>query len=405
MEALPIELLRKIVSHLDDCTSLYNLLRASPAIFGLFDHEGLQLTRAVFSQDTMCDQIRESISLMALLDSYTFPYPTLDVFIASFVHLTVKGVQPQRADDPVGPLLPNDLPDNTPIPKIRRILSIYAQIVHLTEACLDHYLEKFNALRPENIVDTETRYSKDFKKTPPWTQRFESFKVPVTDHGPIVWEEEQRVSRALWRIQLFYDLRTAANQSQLRWPAEDVTRLQTMKERDLFVKWGLCYEAEEIHTVNEYLDHAWAANLVFFHDPTNSSSGGCNRDSRRLPFLRHPVERRWPMPRRPSPEPVTQTYKIDFGTFGMQQWQRLSEMPFSPLRTVNFDSYRRLGVAFWCLERFQAIGLIPLNGEGPGASINLTLWQFAWRSILDPLEVVEVEKKLQTEWEEREPRD
>ncbi|RFU30695.1 hypothetical protein B7463_g5665, partial [Scytalidium lignicola] len=407
METLPFELLREIVSRLDDCISLYNLLHASPAISRLFDHDGLQLTRAVFSKDNMCDQIRESISLMAMLDSYSFAYPSIDAFVANFIHVTVKDRIPQRLGDPLPTSLPNDLPDNTPIPTVRRILSLHVQIVHLTVACLEHYLEKFNALRPENIVDPETRYSRDLKKIPPWTQRFESFGVPVSDYGPPVWEEEQRVSRALWRIQLFYDLRTAAGRSRLGWPAEDVARLQNMKERNLFVKWSLRYEAEEIQTVTEYLNHAPAANLFVSHDPSgSSSSGGCSRSPQRLPFLRHPVERRWPTPRRPDPEPVTQTYKIDSGTFGLRQWQLLSEMPFSPLRTVKFDSYRRLGVALWCQGRVQAIGLSPLNRKGPGtSSINLSLWQFAWRSILDPREVGEVEQRLQKGWEEREPKD
>lgn len=407
METLPFELLRHIVSRLDDFISLYNLLCASPAISRLFDHDGLQLTRAVFSKDNMCDQIRESIHLVAMLDSSSFTYPSLDAFIAGFIHVTVKDVYPQRPGDPrpTGPPLSNNLPDNTPIPTIRRVLSIYTQIDHFTVVCLEHYLEKFNALRPENIVDPKARYSRDLKKTPPWTQRFESFKVPVRDYGPPVWEEEQRVSRALWRIQLFYDLRTAAGQSRLGWPAEDVARLQSMKERDLYVKWSLRYEAEEIQTITEYLDHAQAADPIVSHNPSGSSSGGCNRGPQRLPFLWYPVERRWPTPQRPDPEPVTQMYKIDYGTFGLRQWQLLSEMPFSPLRTVKFDSYRQLGVALWCQERVQAIGLIPLNRKSPGTSINLSLWQFAWQSILDPRKVGEVEKRLQNEWEEQEPKD
>ncbi|KAJ5676195.1 hypothetical protein N7462_009092 [Penicillium macrosclerotiorum] len=175
----------------------------------------------------MCDQIRESITLLAILESATFPYTSLDAFIADFVHVTVKDVSPQRPGDlrPISPPLPNDLPDNTPIPTIRRVLSLYAQIVHLTVACLDHYLERFNALRPENMVDSKARYSRDLKKTPPWNQIFEAFTVPVSDYGPPVWEEEQRVSRALWRIQLIHDLCTAAGQLRLSWPAEDVTRL------------------------------------------------------------------------------------------------------------------------------------------------------------------------------------
>lgn len=180
METLPFELLHNIVSRLDDCTSLYNLLRASPAISRVFDHDGLQLTRAIFSKDNKCDQIRESISLVAILDSSSFAYPSLDAFITGFIHVTVKDIRPQRPGDPrpTSAPLPHDLPDNTPIPTTRRVLSICAQIAYLTVACLEHYLEKFNTLRLDNMIDPEARYSRDLKKIPPWTLRFKSFKSP-----------------------------------------------------------------------------------------------------------------------------------------------------------------------------------------------------------------------------------
>ncbi|KAJ5899148.1 hypothetical protein N7495_003892 [Penicillium taxi] len=402
METLPFEIQYKILSFIDDCTSLYNLLRASPAISRLFDHEGLQLTRTVFSKENTCDQIRESIHLIAMLESSSFAYSSLAVLTYGFIHITVKDTLPLRIGETRPTPLPKDLPDKTPIPTIRRILSIYAQINHLTIACLEHYLEKFNALQPENLVDPEARY---YEKSLPWTQRFESFKVPVHNYGPPLWEEEQRVSRALWRIQLFYELCTAG-QSRLGWPAEDVARLKSMNESDLYIKWHLCYETKEIQTVIEYINWARAADLVISHDPSSSNSGGYNRGIRRLPFLRHPVEQRWPTPRRPDPEPITQTYEIDSGTFGLRQWQILTKINSSPLRTVKFDSYRRLGVALWCKKRFQAMGLVPMNREERHPQVNLSSWQFAWRSILDPCEVREVERRLQKEWEEeREPKD
>lgn len=409
METLPFELLREIVSYFDDCISLYNLLRASPAISRQFNHNGLQLTRIVFSKDNMCDQIRETICLIAMLDSHLFAYPSMDTFVANFIHLTVKDVCPPRPGHPRPTSPPNDLPDNTPIQTIRRILSLHVQIVHLIVACLEYYLEKFNTLQPENISDPETQYSRDLKKDPPWTQRFKSFKVPVSDYGPPVWEEQQRVSRALWRIQLFYDLCTAASQSRLGWSAEDIIRLQHMREHELFVKWSHHYEAEEIQTVIEYLDYTRTANLFVSHDPGGSksdiSSSG-SRSSQRLPFLRHPVKQMWTTSRRPDPEPVTQTYKIDSGTLGLRQWQLLSTTRFSPLRTIKFDFYRQLGVAFWCKERIQAIGSSPVNRKGTGIRpLNSSLWQFAWRSILDRREVEEVEQRLQKEWEERNPKD
>ncbi|KAL4864036.1 hypothetical protein BDV12DRAFT_201538 [Aspergillus spectabilis] len=114
METLPYELLRDIVSRLDDCASLYNLLRASPAISRLFDHDGLQLTRALFSKDNMCDQIRESIHFMAMLDSSSsFLHPSLNAFITDFIHVTVKDVLPQPGNPPpTGPSLVGEVGDS-----------------------------------------------------------------------------------------------------------------------------------------------------------------------------------------------------------------------------------------------------------------------------------------------------
>ncbi|KAJ5461213.1 uncharacterized protein N7458_002765 [Penicillium daleae] len=400
MEVLPFEILLDILSRIDDPTSLYNLLLASPAASRVFDHDGLQLTRALFTKDNTCDQSWETISLMAMIDSCTLPYPNLDAFVAGFIHDTIRQLRLPRIGEPLSTSrpLPHGLPDNAPVSTIRRVLSIHAQISHLTVACLEHYLEIFNALRPENAADPEVRYSTHPKSTQPWRQRFEGVKAPVSNYGSPTWEEEQRVSRALWRIQSFYDLCTAASQSRLGWPAEDVVRLQGMKARDLFVKWDLQYEAEEIQTVTEYLDYTRATKLVIPYDSYDSSSAS---KPRRLPWLRHPVEQWWPTRRRPDPHPITQLYEIDYATFGLRQIQLLAEWRASPLRTVKFDSYRRLGFALWCHKRVQAIGLAPLNLNLPGG-INLSLWHFAWRSILDPREVEEVETRLQKEWEERE---
>ncbi|KAH8803396.1 hypothetical protein F5884DRAFT_506855 [Xylogone sp. PMI_703] len=397
METLPYEVLHQIVSSLDGI-SLYNLLRASPAVSRLFDHDGLQLIRAIFSKDNMCDQIRESISLIAMLGSCSFEYPSIDAFITDFIHATVRHIRARRIDEPPPPaLLPTDLPDSTPILTIRRILSLYVQITYLTVSCLEHYLEKFNALQPDNIVNPTARYSIHYEKILPWAQRFESFKACFEDYGPPIWEEEQRVFRAFWRVQLFYDLRSASRRSWFGWPVEDVIQLQNMKERDLFVNWNE-YEAEEIQTVIEYINYARAANLLVPHDSRGSSQ--------RLPLLRHPVERKWPTPQRPDPHPGLQCYEIDSRALGLHQWELLSNTRASPIRTVKFDSYRRLGVAFWCRKRIQASGLAPLDRSSLGrAAINLSLWLFAWRSILDPHEVEEVEQRLQKEWEERELKD
>ncbi|PTU21633.1 hypothetical protein P175DRAFT_0492274 [Aspergillus ochraceoroseus IBT 24754] len=394
---LPYELFLEIVSYIEDCSSLYSLLRASPALSRVFNHNGLEITRSVFSKDNMCDQILESIHIIAVLQSSSpWPFPTLHEFISRFIRVTVRDPEaPYTPLLPPAPVLSTDLPDTTPTQTIRRILSVYAQISYLTSACIQLCLQRFQAIQPENIVNPEARYHatsgprKD--KIAPWKQTFESVQVPFHDFGPPTWDEEQRVSRALWRIQLFYDLRTAAAQSRLGWSSQDLKHLQSMHERDLYVGGRSRYEPMEIDTVIDYLNHVRGAG-----SPRGDSSKAS--PPLRLPFLSHPVKRKWPIPKRPPPGSSHFKFSVDIPAFGLKEYKVLAGLHFSPLRTVRFDFYRRLGIAFWCQKRIQEAGLCPTY---PGArSINVSSWLFAWRSILDPGDIETVEQRLEWELEE-----
>lgn len=44
---------------------------------------------------------------------------------------------------------------------------------------------------------------------------------------PPSWIEEQRVTRAFWRIQIFHDPQKAAAASLLNWPEEDIEELSS----------------------------------------------------------------------------------------------------------------------------------------------------------------------------------
>ena len=45
--------------------------------------------------------------------------------------------------------------------------------------------------------------------------------------GPLSWVEEQRVVRALWRIQFLSELKLARNEGRLNWTGDDLKALES----------------------------------------------------------------------------------------------------------------------------------------------------------------------------------
>jgi hypothetical protein len=64
----------------------------------------------------------------------------------------------------------------------------------------------------------------------------------------------QRVERAFWRVQFFYDLKMAASQSLLSWSTADLESLQNMEPKDLYDDTRYP-EFEEINTIVDYIQH------------------------------------------------------------------------------------------------------------------------------------------------------
>jgi len=58
----------------------------------------------------------------------------------------------------------------------------------------------------------------------PWQDKLpnEIFHFPVRDIGPPSWVERQRVQRAFWRIQVFFDIRHALDGKRVVWDSSDV---------------------------------------------------------------------------------------------------------------------------------------------------------------------------------------
>jgi hypothetical protein len=102
----------------------------------------------------------------------------------------------------------------------------------LTHACVQHYLERFNQLRPKLDCHVSS-YDQGGQ----------------VDYGPPTLTEELRVARGFWNIQMFYDLMDS--QSLLkRWSEEDIDDLCNKDFGDHFKP--QLPESEEVRSVMEY---------------------------------------------------------------------------------------------------------------------------------------------------------
>jgi hypothetical protein len=108
-----------------------------------------------------------------------------------------------------------------------RILASARRIECLSLGCLEHYLSRFRALRPETPHGKPPRsYCPPkgfvgFGAAQPEGKRYE-----VEGIGPPSWVEEQRVLRALWRVQVWYNLQKPVAYSMLEWPEEEIPVLR-----------------------------------------------------------------------------------------------------------------------------------------------------------------------------------
>jgi hypothetical protein len=116
--------------------------------------------------------------------------------------------------------LPESLPKDIPSVVLRSILVTAHRISLLTPNCLSYYLDQLQTIKPEVPVDGNFSYGGGRRRNATRKQP-ESRRLLVEKLEPPAWIEEQRVERAIWRVQFFYDLKMAASQSLLSWSTAD----------------------------------------------------------------------------------------------------------------------------------------------------------------------------------------
>lgn len=413
----PQEILLQIAKAVPDLPSLYHLALASPSIFRLWESYGPELIRKFTSnRAVITPQVRDLIWLIALLRTGTMPIWSFDTFLEHFIKPTVSSNGP--------PELPCMIPEPEACPF--SVLVTASRIYHLTLSCIEYYLEKLRAVQPRlrrpvdpnfSYADTHGPYE---LMVPGWLRHTECVFYETPQMGPASWIEQQRVFRAFWRLQLLYDFRRAAKESQMRgWSREDVDSITHLQLEALYppvppfpASW-VVMSLQEILGVQDYLEDY---NEGSFR-PTNETLGGAKVGLSEIPEDAWswvvPEKILWPNStrRRIYPERIVQhTYAPCGPTRELNTWNLLSGLirdDQSPIKGVSISVYRRLGFAIWDEQRLLALELygIRVGREGRMLRKSHSDFWFQWRSMLSEEELAEVVGRLSdaTIEEERDP--
>ena len=386
MEDLAAETLLVVISQLPDLLSLRNLTNASPTAFRLFKTCGVEITDSILdltSGDPRMPSKRtpDIIRLIALIRSSSLPIQGLQEFKKRVVAQCM--VQLPTADA----FLPESLPKEIQSVVLRSILVTAHRISLLTPNCLSYYLDQLQTIKPEVPVNGNFSYSGGRRrKAIIGRKQPESRRLLVEKPEPPAWIEVQRVERAFWRVQFFYDLKMAASQSLLSWSTADFESLQNMELKDLYDNTRY-HEFEEINTIVDYIRHLRA------REASDLQISGV------LPVPSTLFKNsNWPIPV-PGKRDI-----MHLAVEAPALWESrgLSCQINSPLRYISFESFGRFGLALWSWERVASLGLVqPERADDRESSKASDFYYFTWRSILSTDEILEAENVIQEREQDR----
>ncbi|GAM84993.1 hypothetical protein ANO11243_029960 [Dothideomycetidae sp. 11243] len=339
-ELLPFELHLNLAHHVEDLESLYNLLRASPRFWRVFDNcsHAAQIANQVLAREPIDIQIKIIIwtighvrhdclpatSLIELQrrvtnDSVTHQSCRIGSFTWSRDHADEEWFMCE-ADI----FVPDCLPAACTPETVRRILSIHRHITYMTLNCLDRLLDKFRKL---------------------------DFAEHVVDIGAPTWIEEQALARSFWRIAFVYQVKQALSNNTLKWSEEDRDKLMTTANLDV-------YDFSRITT--NLSDGCW------FHScPMDVQIAEHSNLLTATEYLEDPS----PMPSQwarslPAPSPSLNDYnEIQWRwSVGVEWLARVfPETFFLPFNSSSFEIFRRAGFMLWSEDRLHNFGFTSLH--------------------------------------------
>ncbi|KAF5625019.1 hypothetical protein F52700_9394 [Fusarium sp. NRRL 52700] len=429
LETLPPEILLPIVTSLPGLDTLWNLMKASPHVWRLFNGHAITIVDGILSgpDAILAPWIANAVRALILVRSGAYPFRSLYDLQIRFLHSLFPQL-PWGGSARKDTIIFNrkSLSNATPtVAVMRSVVSAASQISALARAFLTSCLERVRdpSFRPLHPVDPDDHYTyfprpdPDGKRTRAWDQEFRGEPIKVADAGQPTWLEEMRAVRALWAIQLVGEMHR--HKDSLQWPIEDVEKLSLMNAADFAteVEGNQAMATEEVSSVMDYLETL--QDLEQHEHYRLQRSVPCSGWITALPncspictTVRHYRKDGTSFTRGEQ----TLNYKwrrtkehLDQSASGVSLFDYLRRPRFrprgcgSPIEGVKFNSFRPLGFAFWDMWRMYLLGMH--SPAGKHWLMDETKYFYAWESVLPPDEVAGIKAglrhKFQKEMEER----
>ncbi|KAM0426097.1 hypothetical protein ACHAPT_008728 [Fusarium lateritium] len=413
IELLPPEILLPIVTSLPGLDTLWNLMRASPRVWGLVNDNALSIIEDILSgpNSVLPHAIAEAIRAVILARSEALPFRNLHEFRVKFLRKVFPVFKLHSDEEDYITLGPELLSTTAPpVAVIQSVIATAHQISALSQACLMSYLERVRdpSFRPLHCFDPDFRYTHghgpENRYFPAWDRVFNGTPAKVVDAGQPSWVEEMRVVRALWIIQLAGEVHR--QKDTLGWSTGDVETLSHMSPADLLDRLSsylVLRKSEEVRSLMHYLATLGKATQdTYYRLPRPPPSArwitaSPNRNQQCMEFLRYSQDG----------TPIMRPVQSEDNKWGQTERSLARESPgmtifrlltsdnrfrASPIPGVKFDSFRRLGFAFWDDWRMHHLGVSA--GLTDRDRIYNGFFFFVWESILPPDEVESIKSEL-----------
>lgn len=371
---LPAPLPLMIFKTMEDLSTLNYMLRASPAANVIFRKHYCEVTEAVLSN--FVPELQLQLRTIALIRSdrlsirNTLDSPeALDNFLLACVQDRKASTKP----------LSNSM---ISLSAVRSVVGSASQVQQVSALFFQQFLGRVNSIKPSCLLDQSYSYYSSYPKELPEGRPYEPIKC---DHPS--WIEEQRVCRALWRLELYFDLVTITksdlgNTNQVG---------DLLKNKGPHRVWlGLMtWETDEMDCVYEFLHDVSEATTASSAQPPHLS---------KLPLLEHKSV----TAQKSIPHHDVLVYNWCQSTIHLSKkspaanfFYTFGSVFFSPLYNSSFTPFRRLGFGIWDLEKMVRLGLIPLGVSKQPPRVSEMYWVgpfersprqddflFRWKSLL-----------------------
>lgn len=382
---LPPEIVIEVVRNVGSLRSLYHLTLASADVYRIFQNAGGGILDALL-EDSVSYQVERLIRIVAVLrtcESDRPPSPTFEEFCEvylsgdeapGFLQTDVQSLAKIYLNYPsLSPGSPRD------------ILVIAKRIALLTEAgasffrlCLSRVTPPPSAREREIQTYIEEQGS---RSTNGDSGTFEA--------GAIQWDEEQRIARALWRIQVMHELQTAGEQGRLGWSSTETMKRELASPSLLFQTW--IDEEVEMDFVLNHLHHGRQSRAL--GKPKTGHEGRW--------WLPDPEdyadEKDWPLINSRNDKtdccsiPCSGSWHLRSMGVAARIMRILIQMESTPARGLPLKTWKHFALLFMSRKTLMDMHLLPYvqgQGEQPGDLIA------TWRGVLNPEVVGMIEDEV-----------